>query len=414
MRPERGQVMVLVAILSTVLVGFVGLVIDVGGVSSDHELAQSAADGAALTAAYQVQQGSTEAAATTAAQAVLTEQGLPTADVTLSYLDSSGSPTASASLVRTVQAVVAFNYATRFLPILGIASAGISATAQAALPAPTLPCGLCVMNGSGTSVTLAKNSSLTVNGAGAVINSTSNPNVTVNNGSRLTAPSIRMVVNHVSGSGTVTPAPTIGSALSDPLSTLAVPSLSGSATAYSSPNSGSGSISPGIYSSITVNGTYALTLNAGTYVLTGDLLMLGGTLTGTGVTIYLTCSAYPTPCTAGGQAGALIGTGAGVLTLSAPTSGTYAGVVVFGDRSNNSTNTFSAGSGSVALTGTVYTLLMPLNLANRNDVYSWNSELVVAGFANNSGTSLTLTVTSSQQAPNQTGGASTGTVALSL
>src|SRR5581483_35520 len=108
---------------------------------------------------------------------------------------------------------------------------GVTATAQASIPASAPPCGLCVMNAAGTSVTLANNSHLTVSGAGAVIDSTGNPNVKVNNGSVLSATSTRMVVNHVSGAGTVTPAPTIGSAVTDPLPSLAVPSLGGSATA---------------------------------------------------------------------------------------------------------------------------------------------------------------------------------------
>lgn len=416
MKAQRGQVMAIVAILSGILIGFVGLVIDVGGIAGDHELAQGAADGAALAAGYQILQANSEATATTYAQAVLTQEGLPSSDLTMRYLDSGGSTTANAALVVTVEAVVSFNHDTRFLPILGVSAVGVSATTQAFVPATTPPCGLCVMPAAGNTITLGKNSKVTVTGGGTVVNSTGNPNVTLNNGSTLTSTFNRLAATNVTGSGTMTPAATVGAAVSDPLPNLAVPGPAGATVAaFSTPSTGSSTISPNEYQGITVNGTYALTLSPGTYIITGPIFMNGGTLTGTNVTLYLACASFPTPCTAGGQAGGDIVVAAGVMTVTAPTSsGTYQGVTIFGDRNNNATNFLAGGSGSFVSTGTIYTELMPWSLAHNNDVYSLNSQLVVAALTTNSGTSLTLNVTAANSAPRQAGGTSTSPPNLSL
>jgi hypothetical protein len=63
-------------------------------------------------------------------------------------------------------------------------------------------------------------------------------------------------------------------------------------------------LNPGIYSSILISGNSTVTMNPGTYVVTGSISVLGnGSLIGHGVTIYLPCSSYPTAC-ATGQVGA--------------------------------------------------------------------------------------------------------------
>ncbi len=419
-RRASGQAMVLVAILSGVLVGFVGLVIDVGGVASGHEQAQAAADAAALAGAYEIQQGATEAAATAYAQAQLTQDGLPAGNLTISYLDSGGNPTLTASSVASVQAVVAFSYSTRFLPILGVGGVGVSATAQASVNSAAPPCGLCVMNGSGQTVTLASSSHVTVSSAGIVVNSTGNPNVSAGAGSGVTATAIRLAANHVTGSGTYSPAVTTGSAAADPLPSLAVPAFPGfGVPAFSTPTTGSSTISPGAYNGITVNGTYALTLNPGTYIFAGPLVVNGGTVTGSGVTVYFTCGTGgfnpPAACAPAGQAGGNLTVNGGTTTLSAPASGTYQGVVMFGDRNNTATNTLSGGSGSFVSTGTIYTELMPWVLGRNGDAYTLNSELIGASVAvTGTGASLTLAYNTAQNAPNQVGAVAAGTVSLKL
>ena len=71
-------------------------------------------------------------------------------------------------------------------------------------------------------------------------------------------------------------------------------------------------------------------------------------MNGTGVTIILTSS------TSGNYATVTIDNGA-TVTLSAPTSGTTAGIVFFGDRRASATNSNNFGGGAaVNITGAVY------------------------------------------------------------
>jgi hypothetical protein len=391
--------MPIVALLSGVLVGFVGLVIDIGGVTSDHELAQSAADGAALTAAYDIgQPGATEANATLHARAVLTQDGVPTAAATITYLDSAGNPTAVEASVATVQAVVAFNHANRFLPILGVAISGISATARAA----GTPCGLCLMQATGNALSLGGTSQVTVSGAGTVVNSTSNPNVTMNAGSVLTATANRLAASHVTGTGTISPAVTVGAAVADQLASLATPAFSGgNGISFSSPNSGSGTINPGDYRNLTINGSYALTLNPGVYTFNQALLMNGGSMSGTGVTLYFPCRGgnKPVDCAAGGQAGGRLTIDGGVINVTAP---------------NTTTVTLNGGSGGLVTVGTIYTEAMPWALTHVGDTYTLNSELVVSSLRTAASTTLNLDYTAAQNAPNPVGSTADSTPSLSL
>ncbi len=95
---------------------------------------------------------------------------------------------------------------------------------------------------------------------------------------------------------------------------------------------GTQTVSPGTYSSITVNAGANATFSPGTYIIDGNkgLTINGGaTVTGTGVTFYLTGSAN---VTINGGTGS-----APTVQFSAPNSGTYAGVLFWqapGDTSS--------------------------------------------------------------------------------
>lgn len=186
-RGQTGQTLFLVAILSGVLAGFVGLVIDGGQVVAQQQLARSAADGAALAGAYAIaRQGASLPAATSLARQVVSQDGLPVADLTLTYLDSTGAVTANAASTANVRAVVTDARSTYFISVLGIRSVQVSATAQAS----TGPCAMCVMPASRTSLTIGASSTGTVTGAPLVVNSTASPNIQLNSSAALSAPSI--------------------------------------------------------------------------------------------------------------------------------------------------------------------------------------------------------------------------------
>jgi len=82
----------------------------------------------------------------------------------------------------------------------------------------------------------------------------------------------------------------------------------------------------------------------GVYVISGGSLLFNGSsvITGTGVTFYLTN-------------GALLDVrGTSTTTLSAPTSGTYSGLLFYGDRTQASANNLVNGTNASTMTGAVY------------------------------------------------------------
>src|SRR5207248_9882842 len=104
-------------------------------------------------------------------------------------------------------------------------------------------------------------------------------------------------------------------------------------TADPSISGGTVSLNPGTYCGITISGNANVTFNSGTFILLGGGFHAGSsntTLTGTGVTFYNTCS--PSPCNGGSSGYQPISiTGNLTATLSAPTSGSYAGILFYED-----------------------------------------------------------------------------------
>jgi hypothetical protein len=194
------------------------------------------------------------------------------------------------------------------------------------------------------SLSLPGNGQVNVPGT-VVVDSNSPSAISVSGNAQVTAGSIQ-VVGGVSSSGTahLSPNPITGAAyVADPLAGLAVPSVGGSSLgAVSVSGSASRTINPGIYSQISVSGYGKLTLNPGIYVIAGggftatdNASVLTGTVpsnvTGSGVLIYNAGSNYPGT---GGNFGGITLGGYAQVSLTAPTTGAYAGIVLFQARDN--------------------------------------------------------------------------------
>ena len=176
------------------------------------------------------------------------------------------------------------------------------------------------------------------------------------------------------GNASLSPAPITGAAtLADPLSGLPLPSTSGLTNFGSESLSGNSSatINPGIYSQISASGNAKLTLNSGLYIIEGGGFSISGnaSVTGSGVTIFNAGSKYPTT---GGTYGSISLSGNGTITLSPPTTGTYAGVVIFQPADN--TKALSVSGNGSAVTGEIYAPAAQLNESGNGQL---NASIVV-------------------------------------
>jgi hypothetical protein len=165
--------------------------------------------------------------------------------------------------------------------------------------------------------------------------------------------------------------------VSDPYAAVPAPTYSGCTfnnKSYGHSNAGRQTISPGTYcNGLAFTNDAIVTMNPGVYIIDRGTFDVGGAvqLTGTGVTIYLTTS------TGGSYAKVSIGNGA-TVNLTAPTSGNTAALVFFGDRSGSLSNTSSFGGGAtLAITGAIYFPSQTVTFANGISNPSGCTQLVV-------------------------------------
>ena len=130
---------------------------------------------------------------------------------------------------------------------------------------------------------------------------------------------------------------------------------------------------PGVYcNGIQASGQAVLNFAPGNYILNGGGLKISSsnvTLNGSGVFFYNTSSGY--------SFGTVVITGGANINLSAPSSGTYKGVLLFQDRSINSSavNAFGGGSNEI-LSGTVYLPNGQLDFKGGSDTQSLTMALI--------------------------------------
>jgi Flp pilus assembly protein TadG len=476
---DEGQVLVLTGMLLTLLLVMAALVVDIGNAKQTGRNLQSAADSAALASAAQLSTsvanarldaeqyafdslGQTRNNTTTTcpsdAPAISTtcyQSGNgPIVYVTTPWAATSADTTQAPTSLQAVNVKVCWSVATTFARVININTLRPckSATADAIVTPSALPCAFCILNSSADNALQLgpkSDSKLAVTGgSGIVVNSSSSSAMqlgpkgsdTVTVGS----PGTIGVVGGVKtgGNPTITPTPTTGvSPIPDPLAALPTPADRGSTTGLLAKGavnvSTDTTIGPGIYPSIQVSGG-TLTMSPGNYQINGALTVTsdgtlsmgagvyvikgaftadrGGVINGTGVTVYFTCSGYPTQigttdssCAAGSTGGYFSGTGGSSTTLSAPTGGTdpYNNLLMFYDRNDagaavgdctvRNAVSFLDNGGSLndTLTGTVYaknaTICMGGGIINANTLF------VVNEFQIDDGAQVSANVLPSQQ-----------------
>ena len=308
-RRDEGVVAVVTAlVLPLVVIPLLALVVDLGVSRTANGRATTAAESAALAAALELKKGSSADVAIEVAKGLVeTNAGIDDPALWASCLDQHPLPAGTAP---TPGDCVSVDPATRqvrvtvpprqvpsvFSGVLGTTPPSVSASATATWAPPVTapaggsapPCALCVVTFAGASGLFAGGLDRTsVVGGDVAVGGA----ITIGTGGSLTADRDRQIVyGGPTASGTISPAPVVGSAPADPLA----PALAAvQAAAAAAPRGTSGACGPGVYAdfsactSFTGNGVYVLTGNPYLpFVQTGVTLKYGLS----NAVIYVTCA----------------------------------------------------------------------------------------------------------------------------
>lgn len=402
---ENGNVLVLTAICLTLLMGFMGLASDVGMLFRAQRQMQIAADAAAVAAALDYKYNSSASSAVTQGCAAATANGVTNtcttgacsssvtgAQVCIMVPPVDGPNSGTSGLV---EAIVQDPYPTFFMKVFNMKAVTVSGRAVAGAIGAGTGCVLTLAR-SGVDISLTGSGQLSAPHCDIYDNSTASDALELTGSGSISASAIGIGGHDsVTGSGTVSPAPQTGMPpAADPLTNLPAPSAStasnpngctaSSNSAACNPSytgSSNNTIGPGTYTSISNTGSGKLTLTAGNYYVynnltntgSGGLAMGAGNYTVMG-NFQSTGSSYLTIASGSvasdnGQifvAGNMTLTGSGALTsaaesfytegtttvtgsggmnLTAPTSGTYDGVLFFQSRSDSHAMAITGSSG---------------------------------------------------------------------
>ena len=343
---ERGASAIMLALCAPILFGFAALATDVASWQVAQKSMQGVADAAAYSAGIAYNKGDgtsfvTQAKAITAALGFTDSQNGVT--ISVNQPPTSGSHTSDATAIE----VIIQQPQPRFLSGLFLSSdptvtarAVVSSAGGSACMLALDPSANQAINASGSSAVNAPNCYI-------VSDSSSSSSINMSGSATVSAACLVAVGTVQTTSGLTetkcTTPKTHASSVADPYASVPEPTVP--ATTRTMPSTSSSTnvtLSPGYYNGdVNLNGT--VTFQPGLYYINGNFSIQGGAnVSGSGVTFYVK----------GGHNVAI--SGGSTVNFSAPTSGTYSGIVYFGDRTTtHGNNNFSGGSGA-SITGAVY------------------------------------------------------------
>ncbi len=357
---ERGNVALTFALAMLPIIAMLGAAIDYGRLSFARVQVQDAMDGAVILAVTK----STAAAGTfftgAAAQSNATIVGAPSF-----VTNSDGSVSGSANAVLP----------TSMMGIVGLTQMQFSVQAKAGVATSTTstPAAVCLsVLDPNASQALLVNSSVTINAPNCEIDVASNgsPAAIFNSGDNFNVAKICVHgTNVIENGGAVAGLSTGCTTAANPFKGN-MPTVSNTTCTVSGQNySGSNTLSPGVYcGGFNFNGSGTLTLQPGLYVFesTNWNLNSGWTVSGSGVTFYFA------------DQNSYIQVNSGVtMNISAPTSGTYANILMF-EPSGLAQSSFTInGSAGHKFSGLVY---LPSRNVTFNSMSTVNSESLTMVF----------------------------------
>jgi Flp pilus assembly protein TadG len=356
---ESGQVLVITAFCMIGLVGFLALAVDVGVLFHTRWQLQTAADAAATAAAVEyLHNGYDTSSARTAGTSAATDNNVSdgnTMTVAVSVNTNPVSPTNHQGCVATncyFEAIVSKPNPTifyrTFFALWKNSNGGaftVSARAVAGTPGVSQGCGYLTAP-TGSSLTVQGKWVIDASSCGLYINSSSGSvedDTGKANKSGVKAQYVEVVgplpndVTIANGSNAV-----VSSVVPQtiPFSNVTAPVVP--TTGCITTTTLTGNLSQGCYSGVNVTIGNA-TLGSGLYIFSGTgNVTINGAVSGTGVTLDIN------------QGTLQIQPGNSAVNLSAPTSGTYNGLVIYQPLTNTNTLFMEAGSSTGSLTGFLY------------------------------------------------------------
>jgi hypothetical protein len=360
-RSERGQQLVMAALLFPVLLGFVALAVDVGNAYLHRRRVQNAVDAAASAGALELCRRGGEVARTVARH-YAAENGY-TDNVAINL-------TSDTMRVRITDNVVPIFAKFVWAGTFDVAAQAAARCAETGLGPPVIV----LEERQCRTLELVGTSQLIVSTGNVHVNSACANAVNMTGTASLTTESSTTIVGGVTRTSntTLSPAPITGApVLPDPLAHLPPPNPDNCTPAgivctvrSHSPlritGTGSVVLYPGVYEGgVFIQGSGDVTLMPGVYIFAGGGISISGSssVSGNGITFYVTEGSN-------GRMGDIDLSGTGDLMLTPPSTGTYAGVLIFQDRRNTEVAHIS---GTSMLAG------------SRGIVYIPNAELVLSG-----------------------------------
>jgi hypothetical protein len=342
---ESGQALLITALALIVLSGFAGLGIDMGMLRFQKRLQQTSADSAAIAGASNfAYTGYALAAQNAATAAGFTDSdggagcvggAIGCISVKVSNPPTTG-PHSAAPAGTYVEVLVTEVHPTFFMRILGVDRELLTARAVATNLGGGTNSG-CMYSLGKAPAELHIQGSVDVEAANCGI--VDNGNFSVTGNPTMRAASIAVVGTADTGTNVTctqtTTCPTPGVPVSgDPLAYLTAPAQP--AASASCPGaglcnvttSGTQTLQPGTYNSITIGSNSTVTMNPGIYYINGSAGVTfngGGSVTGSGMMFYFTNGATINTTGGGNKLD---------LALTPPTSGPYAGILMYQDPSD--------------------------------------------------------------------------------
>jgi Flp pilus assembly protein TadG len=344
---RKGNVALLFAVLAPVAVGGAGLATEVGVWYHRRLQLQAAADSAAYAGAVELRAGGNLTTVTAEALSAAEASGYDNSQGTLTVNNPPQSGTHETN--QAVEVLISENVP-RFFSALFINTPLVEHTRSVTtFQTASNACVLALDTSASGAVSFAGSSSVSLTGCSVMANSLSSSAVSSQGAASLSADCIIAVggVSLTSGatetvcSSPITQAPPVA----DPFADVPTPSVPSGGCA-----STSGSILyPGTYcSGLSLKGNVTLSPvdkngNPGVYYMEGELkINANANVTGNGVTIYMSGTSDVSM------------NGNATVNISAPTTGTYSGILFFGDRSTSGVSETVNGTADSTMTGAIY------------------------------------------------------------